>query len=113
MVISSVSDYRAAARRRLPPFLFDYIDGGAGAEETLRANEADLATIRRAILHSGPDSRVAKIEGGLSDPHVPGVEWGYGAMGNARWRGVRLKDVLERAGVKANDGKSACQCLNH
>ncbi|MGE5389035.1 MAG: FMN-dependent L-lactate dehydrogenase LldD [Hyphomicrobiales bacterium] len=46
MVISSVSDYRAAARRRLPPFLFDYIDGGAGAEETLRANEADLATIR-------------------------------------------------------------------
>ncbi len=36
---------------------------------------------------------------GLSDPHVPGVEWGYGAMGNARWTGVRLKDVLERAGL--------------
>ena len=38
---------------------------------------------------------------GLSDPHVAGVEWGNGAMGNARWKGVRLKDVLERAGVKA------------
>ncbi|MBX3669777.1 MAG: molybdopterin-dependent oxidoreductase [Rhodocyclaceae bacterium] len=38
---------------------------------------------------------------GLSDPHVPGVQWGYGAMGNARWRGARLKDILERAGIKA------------
>jgi len=37
---------------------------------------------------------------GLSDPHVPGVEWGYGAMGNARWKGARLKDVLARAGLK-------------
>jgi DMSO/TMAO reductase YedYZ molybdopterin-dependent catalytic subunit len=37
---------------------------------------------------------------GLSDPHVAGVEWGVGAMGNALWRGVRLKDVLAKAGVK-------------
>jgi len=37
---------------------------------------------------------------GLSQPHVQGVEWGYGAMGNARWKGVRLKDVLAKAGVK-------------
>ena len=37
---------------------------------------------------------------GLSNPHVPGVEWGYGAMGNARWKGARLKDVLARAGLK-------------
>lgn len=37
---------------------------------------------------------------GLSDPHVPGVEWGYGAMGNARWKGVRLRDVLNKAGVR-------------
>ena len=34
--------------------------------------DADLATIRRAILHSGADSRVAKIEGDLSDPHNGG-----------------------------------------
>jgi DMSO/TMAO reductase YedYZ molybdopterin-dependent catalytic subunit len=38
---------------------------------------------------------------GLFEPHVPGVEWGLGAMGNALWRGIRLKDVLARAGVKA------------
>ena len=37
---------------------------------------------------------------GLSSPHVQGVEWGYGAMGNARWKGVKLKDVLAKAGVK-------------
>ena len=38
---------------------------------------------------------------GLFEPHVAGVEWGVGAMGNAVWRGVRLKDVLAKAGVKA------------
>jgi DMSO/TMAO reductase YedYZ molybdopterin-dependent catalytic subunit len=37
---------------------------------------------------------------GMFVPHVPGVEWGPGAMGNARWRGVRLKDVLAKAGLK-------------
>jgi len=36
---------------------------------------------------------------GLFAPHVPGVQWGYGAMGNARWKGVRLRDVLARAGL--------------
>lgn len=34
--------------------------------------DADLATIRRATLHVGADSRVAKIEGDLSDPHNSG-----------------------------------------
>jgi DMSO/TMAO reductase YedYZ molybdopterin-dependent catalytic subunit len=38
---------------------------------------------------------------GLFSPHVPGVQWGYGGMGNATWRGVRLKDVLESAGLAA------------
>src|SRR5215472_15028661 len=37
---------------------------------------------------------------GLSDPHVPGVQWGPGAMGNAAWAGVRLKDVLAKAGLR-------------
>ena len=42
---------------------------------------------------------------GLFQPHVPGVQWGSGAMGNARWRGVRLKEVLAGAGI----GKSALE----
>jgi DMSO/TMAO reductase YedYZ molybdopterin-dependent catalytic subunit len=37
---------------------------------------------------------------GLSSPHVPGVQWGYGAMGCARWKGVRLKDVVNIVGLK-------------
>jgi DMSO/TMAO reductase YedYZ molybdopterin-dependent catalytic subunit len=37
---------------------------------------------------------------GLFQPHVPGVEWGYGAMGCARWKGIRLRDVLDRVGLK-------------
>ena len=37
---------------------------------------------------------------GMFEPHVAGVEWGVGAMGNAVWRGVRLRDVLEKAGLK-------------
>jgi len=38
---------------------------------------------------------------GYFQPRGPGGEWTNGAMGNARWTGVRLKDVLDRAGVKA------------
>jgi DMSO/TMAO reductase YedYZ molybdopterin-dependent catalytic subunit len=36
----------------------------------------------------------------MVQPHVPGVQWGPGAMGNAVWRGVRLKDVLAKAGLR-------------
>jgi DMSO/TMAO reductase YedYZ molybdopterin-dependent catalytic subunit len=38
---------------------------------------------------------------GLFVPRVPGAQWANGAMGNALWTGVRLKDVLDRAGVRA------------
>ncbi|NWD76512.1 FMN-dependent L-lactate dehydrogenase LldD [Pseudomonas gingeri] len=52
MIISSATDYREAARRKLPRFLFDYIDGGAYAEHTLKKNATDLADIslRQRIL---------------------------------------------------------------
>nr|WP_024965521.1 FMN-dependent L-lactate dehydrogenase LldD [Pantoea sp. IMH] len=52
MIISASTDYRAAAQRRLPPFLFHYIDGGAYGEHTLRRNTEDLADIalRQRIL---------------------------------------------------------------
>lgn len=45
MIISASTDYRKAAKRRLPPFLFHYIDGGAYAEHTLRRNVSDLSDI--------------------------------------------------------------------
>jgi DMSO/TMAO reductase YedYZ molybdopterin-dependent catalytic subunit len=43
---------------------------------------------------------------GYSEPRVPGAQWANGAMGNAKWIGVRLRDVLNRAGVK-----SGAQCV--
>jgi DMSO/TMAO reductase YedYZ molybdopterin-dependent catalytic subunit len=39
---------------------------------------------------------------GLFAPRAAGVQWSYGAMGNAKWTGVRLRDVLNRAGVSAD-----------
>ena len=39
---------------------------------------------------------------GLFSPRVPGVQWRNGAMGNALWTGVRLRDVLQKAGVAAD-----------
>ena len=52
MRIASTTDFRAAARSRLPPFLFHYIDGGAYAEQTMRRNVADLADValRQRVL---------------------------------------------------------------
>jgi DMSO/TMAO reductase YedYZ molybdopterin-dependent catalytic subunit len=45
---------------------------------------------------------------GFFAPRVSGGQWANGAMGNARWTGVRLRDVLDRAGVKA--GAVAVRC---
>ncbi|NWE73770.1 FMN-dependent L-lactate dehydrogenase LldD, partial [Pseudomonas gingeri] len=54
MIISASTDYRAAAQRKLPPFLFHYADGGAYAEHTLRHNVEDLAGIalRQRVLRN-------------------------------------------------------------
>jgi L-lactate dehydrogenase (cytochrome) len=45
MKIAAITDYREAARRRLPKFLFEYIDGGAYAETTLKRNVEDLQAV--------------------------------------------------------------------
>ncbi|MCX0501745.1 FMN-dependent L-lactate dehydrogenase LldD [Erwinia billingiae] len=54
MIISSSKDYRAAAKARIPPFLFHYADGGAYDEHTLQRNCEDLADIalRQRILRN-------------------------------------------------------------
>ena len=53
MKAASIGDYREAARRRLPHFLFEYFDGGSYAERTLHANIADLQDIalRQRVLN--------------------------------------------------------------
>lgn len=37
---------------------------------------------------------------GFFEPRVPGGQWGHGAMGNAVWTGARLRDLLQRAGIR-------------
>ena len=59
MKAASASDYREMARRRLPHFLFEYIDGGSYDEVTLAANRTDLkqVTLRQRVLRD-----VSKID---------------------------------------------------
>jgi DMSO/TMAO reductase YedYZ molybdopterin-dependent catalytic subunit len=58
------------------------------------------------IVHGLPSVQLAAVNQcsgnsrGFFQPRVPGGEWANGAMGNALWTGVRLKDVLDKAGVK-------------
>ena len=47
-----------------------------------------------AVLQCGGNSRTA------FKPTASGIQWGIGAMGCAKWKGVRLKDVLNYAGLK-------------
>jgi sulfite dehydrogenase len=48
----------------------------------------------------------------LFAPRVPGSQWGNGAMGNARWTGVALRDLLARAGLKAGSVQVTFQGLD-
>ncbi|MBB4613353.1 FMN-dependent L-lactate dehydrogenase LldD [Novosphingobium taihuense] len=52
MIAASIPDFRELARRRLPHFLFEYIDGGSYSETTLRRNVKDLRDIalRQRVL---------------------------------------------------------------
>ncbi|WP_438381596.1 FMN-dependent L-lactate dehydrogenase LldD [Asaia sp. BMEF1] len=72
MLISAPTDFRKAARRKLPPFLFHYIDGGAYAEHTMRRNRADLSDValRQRVLRnvSGLDTSTTLFGQKLSLP---------------------------------------------
>ncbi len=50
---------------------------------------------------------------GFSEPRVAGGQWGHGAMGNAIWKGVRLRDVLEKAGVEKDGQHVRFDGLDH
>ncbi len=73
--------------------------GGEGVTTPIQLSFADLQTGYEQVSITA----VCQCSGnrrGLSTPHVPGVQWGLGAMGNAVWRGPRVKDVLAKAGIK-------------
>lgn len=62
-----------------------------GLAELLKLPRVEIAAVNQCSGNSR----------GLFEPRVAGAQWGNGAMGNARWLGVRLRDILDRAGVKA------------
>src|SRR5260370_33562281 len=72
------------------------IDGDVESPTTFSL--ADLRALRvtevTCVLQCAGNGR------GLYTPTVPGVQWRFGATGNARWRGVRVRDILERVHVK-------------
>ena len=63
---ATAADYRELARARLPRFLFDYVDGGAGDEHTLAANVADWARARlrqRVLVDVGQVDTSTRLAG--------------------------------------------------
>jgi DMSO/TMAO reductase YedYZ molybdopterin-dependent catalytic subunit len=72
--------------------------GGEGANGQAEITLADLRAMPAVEVVAV--NQCSGNRRGLFEPHVPGVEWGYGAMGCARWKGVRLKDVLDKVKLK-------------
>ena len=101
MIISSANDYREAARRRVPPFMFHYADGGSYSEQTLARNVSDLANIalRQRVLKdmSELDTEIELFGEKLSMPVTLAP---VGACGMYARRGeVQAAQAAENKGV--------------
>jgi len=101
VIIANIADFREAARRRLPHFLFEYLDGGSYAEETLRRNVADLAGIalRQRVLADVADIDLsAELFGQKLTMPVALAPIGLAGM-NARRGETQAVRAAEKAGV--------------
>jgi sulfite dehydrogenase (cytochrome) subunit A len=75
-----------------------------GGPSIVRPSEFSLADLKHSFEHVSIPA-INQCSGnrrGLFTPRVPGVQWGNGAMGNAVWGGVRLRDVLHHCDLQAN-----------
>ncbi|MGH6845812.1 MAG: molybdopterin-dependent oxidoreductase, partial [Methylocella sp.] len=72
--------------------------GGDGANGDLQIGLDDLK--RLPAFEVAAVCQCSGNRRGLFQPHVAGVQWGHGGMGCARWKGARLKDVLDLVGLK-------------
>lgn len=110
MTPACIDDFRALARRRLPRFLFDYIDGGSFAESTLRRNVADLQRIalRQRVLRDVSDVRLdTTLLGRPSSFPVALAPIGLAGL-YARRGEVQAARAAEAAGVPFILSASAC-----
>lgn len=98
---ASGDDYRALARKRLPHFLFEYVDGGSYAEVTLRRNRSDLEAIalrQRVMRNVSALDTSARLFG--QDVTMPVVLAPIGLAGmNARRGEVQAARAAAAAGV--------------
>jgi sulfite dehydrogenase len=72
--------------------------GGDGANGTAQLTLAELKKLPAVEIIAV--NQCSGNRRGLFMPHVAGVEWGNGAMGCARWKGAKLKDILAKVGLK-------------
>lgn len=98
---ATVRDYRELARRRLPRQLFDYLDGGAYEEETLKANESDLAKVllrQRVMKDVSIREQATEILGQKAS--MPAILGPVGLAGMfARRAEVQAARAAEKAGI--------------
>lgn len=98
---ASVSDYRELARRRLPRLMFDYVDGGAFDEATLRANRDDLSklTLKQKVCRdvSALDTSITVFGQRMELPLILAPVGFAGMM--ARRAEVQAARAAEKAGV--------------
>lgn len=96
---ATVRDYRELARRRLPRQMFDYLDGGAYDEQTMAANERDLARVllRQTVLRdvSTRDQSVEVLGQQLAMPVV------LAPVGLAGMMAPRAEVLAARVAAKA------------
>lgn len=101
LVPASVEDFRRKAEKRLPRQLFDYVDGGAGAEVTVRDNVSDFERLRlgQRVLRDISDTRteVELLGEPLGLPIIL-APVGMGGM-MARRAEVQAKRVADRMGI--------------
>ena len=101
MKIASISDYREAARLRLPRFLFEYIDGGSYDEVTLRRNSTDLQaiTLRQRVMRDVSGLDLSTELFGVRQP-LPLMLAPIGLAGMMARRGeVQAAKAARKAGI--------------
>jgi len=91
--------YHLASIPEIDPRSWRLRVGGASAQHSLELSLDDLRNdferVSVAAINQCSGNRR-----GLFTPRIAGVQWQNGAMGNANWTGVRLRDVLRKAGVR-------------
>ena len=108
--VLTIADLRRLARKRLPRIVFDYIDGGAEAEITLRENTRAYRDVtfrpRGAIATPECDLRTTVLGDGLDLPFL------LAPVGSSRMFYPRGEELAARAAGNAGTASNLSRCAN-